>query len=190
MISSFVMLIYTIVGLEINTINFLGNEFSINKVNSAEAILWLVFAYFLFRYLQYFTVVENKEFIPIYHESMEKSVQSVAIERQKKEVIPGIMEEKPEATNFLYSVRSFEIIKKYPSRWEVNLQGAIAYEYSTGAASCGSGRLSMVISGKELYWPKIKSILKIGILSPHFTEYFLPFLLAASAIVSKAINAG
>lgn len=190
MISSTTMIIYAWVGLEVNTINVLGNQFSIRNTTGVETLLWLLFGYFFIRYLQFFFVVENKEFIPMYHESMEKHVQSVAIETQKNNTIPGILKKEPKAKNFCYSVRSFKIMKKYPNRWEVNLQGSIAYAYDTGAATCGTGSLEMVISGKQLYWPKIKSMCRIGVLTPHITEYFLPFILSALAVISKAINAG
>jgi len=191
MITSLLMMIYVWIGFELNKLNVLGNEITINNSGSVEIILWIVFAYFLIRYLQYFLVIEKTELSSMYHVLMDKHIKIRAINAQKKKAISDILKDDPTAKNFLHTVRECSIMERSHHKWLIKVQGSIAYEYASGAArSRGIGSLEWAVLGLHLYYPKLKSLCKVIFFTPYFTEYFLPFLFSAGAIISKIIVGG
>lgn len=189
MISSLLMMVYIWVGLEFKTINLLGNQATIRNEGKAENVLWLIFLYLLIRYVQCFLTIKNEEFTSYNHVYLTKYVKSLASKINKKRAISDILKKEPRASDFQYENNDVSIFEKNPHYWTVGVRGNISYNLEQSSKSRGLESIRIRISRRQLYIHRLRSGCKIVFLTPYFTEYLLPFVLAVAAIILKIINA-
>ena len=174
---------YSVMGLEIKTINFLGNVFAISKSEYIKAILWLFFAWFFIRYYQYYCVIDNKEFSRRYVQWVHDKVEKIAVEKYKKEDAHKRLEENPLARHVEYEVKSVEVYEKSHNSWKVGISGVVTWSSESIKGGKSFSEENIVISNRELLFVKTTALMKLLLKTPYFTEYIVPFLLSFFAVI-------
>ncbi len=186
-VMSIVLAAYSALGLEIKTINFLGNVFAVSKSEYIKAALWLFFAWFFIRYYQYYRVIDNKEFSRKYDQWVYDKVKKIALAKYKKEDAHKRLEENPLARHVEYDVKSVEVYGKSHNSWRVGISGNATWSSESTRGGQSFSEKNIVISNRELFFVKITALIKLFLQTPYFTEYIVPFLLSFFAIVTSFI---
>jgi hypothetical protein len=164
MASSLLLIFFKAAGVTFERVGFLGTELSIARPNVLYYGLWLVWAYFLVRYVQF--MMESRD---------------LGIKKAVAEKITKYAKEKFNADNFqdaVGQVINLQVRYLGSLRWALVLE---TYQVDRGdvlrtdARSFGPGRW--------LLWAAT-AFLAVGISSTKITEYLLPLVLAfATAVV-------
>jgi len=182
---SIILAAYICLGVELKKVSILGNTFDINNTENIETFIWVLFAYLLIRYYQFYRIINNSDFLTVINTSMQKYVPLVALSNFRKQDIKRVKEEHPDGFNFKYNIKQHEVYTTYPWLWSLKISGHINWEQEHGGGTQQFNEVEFTISGKQLLWSKFKAYFNAYFHTPYITEYLLPFMVAIATILIK-----
>lgn len=151
-------------GVTFSKFSFVGFDVVFKNPNALILSIWIAFAYFLFRYYQYFS-----------DEGIAKLQQTfdTALENKCRPIITHLVKQQFPANNdaLLYS---YAFLKR--DRWKYRVQTLSPYDSATGSA--GNEQFEMTISRWKLWKGILSAVLDSVLRNSVVTDYLLPFGLA------------
>lgn len=172
-----ILLVFYIIGFEIDKINFLGNSATLNNAEHVDAALWLLLLYFFTRYMQYFFQVNHFEFHKEYQKTYDALVEKHVIHKFEKETDPKDLVFDPPPGTGRIEVERVDWIHSSRKNVKFSLQGVVTFYYDKGMEQGKFSDRRVELSGSILLLSRLKALLNLLVFTPVFTEYYLPFLL-------------
>jgi hypothetical protein len=169
-------------GLTLKEINVFGNRTELGNPIEIETLLWVGLLYFLWRYYQYFHYSDDKSRIVGTFYGRRKVYLNAILEKLP-ELIKNIKDSYSKGAGGGESVKGLHIdnIEILKQSWLCTLVQVqeVGIKYKDGAMGHQLGPNKHTIKGSDLIVPNIRSIFYVIFRTPLFTEYYLPFVLAA-----------
>ena len=182
MLTSIVLASYIASGLSLDKLNVLGNTFSIANPAGVHASLWVLWLYFLVRYLQHRHDVADSGPADAFHASLRKRMirrATQAFEPRFQKNYQG--DESFSAVKFWYD--KVEAAADQGGDWTATFYGSMTFNKS--AMSTGTTLINGFVEkvrpeGRD----RLMSQLSVWANTRFFTEYHLPLLVAAGPVVA------
>ncbi len=177
---SLVLLFAETTGISVDHLSILGIDIELDSPNSVIAWLWAGYAYWLLRYYQYFLAIPNKGIRTGFQSRLLPTLIRFAMEKEEteSEELKIARLASPERT-----VRLHNLGAAFMPRNAVTAQFNVITERTTSEG----GNLIKEIPQKDyafsswrLLFPATRSALLTVVNTPFFSEYFLPFAIAAA----------
>jgi len=145
-------------GLSINTINLLGNEFTISNPNAIQIALWVLWAYSLWQFWGYSNEIERGVFLK-YRTFLEKNVRREIDKKTSAE---------------------YDIYETYRTHWIANERANVSGFLERGK--------EIKIEGWAFHSCKARAVISLCLHTSKFSDYILPFLVASSPVIVLLLN--
>lgn len=150
-------------GVTFSKVSFVGFDIAFKNPNALILSIWVAFAYFLFRYYQYFSDEGVKKLQSVFH---------YAIESKCEPIIRNLVKEKyPKNTNGYYSYAS---LKHNSWIFKVEIPNTI---YNEGEY-IGGGSFELTIKRSQLWKGIVSAIMDSVLRNSVVTDYLLPLVVA------------
>jgi hypothetical protein len=160
--------------LTIHKLSFFGAEGTIDAPISVAPFLWVLWLYFLWRYWQAFNVVSRKPTKNRYREIKKTLLERIAVKRALVLHRNGLPPLSPGERRAWMPHDDEEPTEQGA---KVLVVANIAEKSSTGTRS--QKNLEVDLSHSEMRKIRARSILHLVITADEFSEYYLPFVIAA-----------
>lgn len=178
-ISSLVLIIYEIAGLKFKTINILGNEISVQNEHAIPVLIFLFWAYSLFRFYQYSRTNSKTGHQKVKTDFLE------LMDRYSQEIIDHKAHKKVIEKKDIDSLDDLNI--KTGSFSTLNKESLFEYSYQSSFYKPVYDSDEFIVetqySLSEFSRPIWKTLTTLIIRTPTITEYVLPYLLAIAALL-------
>lgn len=176
-ISSLIILFLEATGIELNTINIIGNNFKVNEPESIVLFIWVAVFYFFVRYIQ---VVRESNFL--HFNNYYSDLFSIILRRKAFKMVKmsmfGTTSERVDGKIVIFNnieSNSFDVITKYYP-WELIVSGF--YKVTDGDSTTQlSFKQTVHISKFQIFVLNVRSFFSMCISTTYFTEYLLPFFI-------------
>ncbi|GEM_PF-2952761 len=182
---SLMMVLYEKLGIEIETINILGNTALINNPLNVTNLAWIGWGYFLVRYYQYFRDLGDKGFTGAYNAKLNKLTEpcvrkkfgTLLFQNREKE-FPG--EKRP----FKIEFREVSLLRNLWNNRVYKIDVAVFFT-EPGATTTSQNLKNREVSllWSELLVPHIRSGWHVLANTRLISEYILPFGIALLALI-------
>jgi hypothetical protein len=162
--TSAVLLVFDFARVTITQVSVLGTELLVGNAKVLMICAWVLWAYFLLRYYQYWRAEPDQHI----RSSFKKRLDAYARSYSKAKAIQ-------DAAGQVYD--DYKITRTGLVSWSYTLQG-----YDPVKGSIKGGPVSVLPAWMLAAW-SLKSATFVGIQTPHATDHVLPFALAIAAPV-------
>lgn len=164
---SCLLIVFDLAKVKVAKVGVLGTDLVVGDVRVLAISMWVLWAYFLLRYYQFWRK-ERPHLSSAIYEQVGQYASNYAYARN----LPGTQNNSPSLQR-----------SRWIRGWQIEVQS-----YKPGTGGVVTESITPVSPFMALFW-KFRAWLRIGIHTPHFTEYALPFVLAAATpIVAVAVK--
>ena len=161
---SAVLLIFDFAKIKITKVSVLGTELLVGNVQVLMACAWVIWAYFLLRYYQYWSAEPDSHIRDTFNNRLDKYVRSYTKATGVQDLYGQVYED-------------YRISRTGFAQWTYILQG-----YSPTEGSIKDGPTNSLPAWRLAVW-SVKSAAFVCVQTPHATDHLLPFALAIAAPV-------
>lgn len=171
----------------LSKVSLFGNELRLGVPLNPELYLWIAFLYLLWRYYTYFLAIGNIGFSDKHHLKLADLVQAIAVKKlSRDESLVKVM------NNYLHNTGTdkWQVLKSKllepptGTRWylEVKTQGVSADGKDTHALT----PVGVEVKGFSVVLAQVRAWLFVLFCTTLFSEYVIPFIIAAFPIIFGA----
>lgn len=166
---SAILLLFDFAKVEIAKVSLLGTELIVGNAQVVKYCAWILWGYFLLRYYQYWRAEPGQRI----RETFKKHLDTLARAYTKFQ-----------ATQDVYGQQfnDYKIRRTGLASWSYVLQG-----YNAGVGSIEDLRTSRLSIWRLAFWG-FRSVLHVGLHTPHATDHILPFVMAFAAPLVAVLN--
>ena len=184
-IISFGLLLFQIIGLKLEKVSFLGNEFRVSRPELLPACLWIVYLYYVVRYYQYFHDVQDRGVRGKYSGRLRHLLDVTVVAKAKREFATG--HKKENGAKYEFGQPEFGNI--VVDRWAAMVDVTVPVKINSVKSDTGSMSFTTtsdtIKSTETVYWReflrfRVQAFLHVCFRTSLVTEYYLPFLVASS----------
>lgn len=172
MVVSLVLVFFHWGQVQIKQVSALGASVEIGRPEAVEHGLWLVWGYFLLRYYQYFRREPRSARLRDWFDYRNKSVTRYALRYCQPE-LDALDQKKYERSR-----TEATLLKESALRWQVAAK--VPLSIPTGASK---PIWEKRVGPLTVSWIRLQAAVAFAARATHFTDYWLPFVLAAVAFV-------
>jgi hypothetical protein len=180
--ASSVLLLYVAAGIRIEELSVLGTKVHVERPGLVPLALWILWAYFLIRYFQYFHDLKDRGFRDAYTERLELLIQAMAVRKLQCEFRPPGIEPAEYLPPYRFELEAVELLSRGPGEWRVRAAGGVNWRTPRGFARQDFHNYQMDIGPWELLLPRIRSACHVATKTRLGTEYMLPFFVAVAPL--------
>lgn len=169
-------------GIRIEEFSVFGTKIDIERPNLVPLALWVLWAYFLIRYAQYFNDLGDRGFQGAYKERLEQLIQVKALRKLRRDFRPPGIEPSEYLPPYHFEIESIDILHRGPGEWRVRAEGGVNWRTPRGFARQDFHNYLMDLGRWDLLVPQVRAAFRITSRTRLVSEYLLPFLVAAAPV--------
>ncbi|MGH8399626.1 MAG: hypothetical protein ACRESU_00865 [Gammaproteobacteria bacterium] len=189
---SIVMIFITSADIKLKTIDIFGTTFDVLNPDVVTLTLWIAFGYWFGRYLQFLTYLQDRHIYGTFRDRIFKYTYKYAEEEFKKQILAEYKQKNYEVRRIEVSSKGWDkrpSMKNPFSRRSISIIGNVGCMVGVVSKVEGENRVIDIKQSKQQYistW--VRALSYTYFVTPLFTEYVLPPLLAAIAIVVGVVH--
>jgi hypothetical protein len=176
--ASSVLLLYVAAGIRVEELSVLGTKIHIERPSLVPLALWILWAYFLIRYFQYFHDLKDRGFREAYNDRLEQLVQVNAVRKLRRGFRPPGIEPGEYLPPYHFELEAVELLSRGPGEWRLRAAGGVNWRTPRGFGRQDFHNYQMDIGWWELLLPRMRSGFYVATSTRLVTEYLLPFVVA------------
>lgn len=168
-------------GLSFTKLNLFGNEVGLADPRAASIALWLAWLYFLLRYYQYFRDVPEKG-RGAYLSRLHDLVKAAAFQEYKQRSIAET-EDLPLNAAPEFTQQRLDALERTGDLWHYKVLGYMSWQTPGVSNSRQQPERDIYIHGPRVTLAKVRAAIHVVLHTRFFTEFYLPFAVAAAPVV-------
>jgi hypothetical protein len=169
-----------------------GVEFEIANPEYLVYLFWMIWIYLLLRYLQYqhlWSPEKKQEYGNYYSKALTHIVAKKIFRRYVVEEKRRLKAEPTDEFDHRFQMSNVELISCGFDWCNIKLDIAVTFKTAKGGKGAGGPKdWKTGLLWDEIIWPRRLARISVLCKTPYVTEYWLPFVVAASPVLAAAIS--